>query len=107
MKVCNYSIYYILSYRNATNKLGLSCMQKVTTTFWMLCNGAVAYSTYEYVCIGESITIESMRRLVIAVVEIFEDEYLRSPNQNDITRLLAIAEEIGFLGMLDSIDCMQ
>jgi hypothetical protein len=53
------------------------------------------------------ITIESMRRLVIAVVEIFEDEYLRSPNQNDITRLLAIAEEIGFLGMLDSIDCMQ
>jgi hypothetical protein len=35
-----------------------------------------------------------MRRLVTTVVEIFEAEYLISPNENDITRLLAIAEEI-------------
>jgi hypothetical protein len=37
------------------------------------------------VCIGESTAIESMRRLVIAVVEIFEAEYLRAPKQNDTT----------------------
>jgi hypothetical protein len=47
-----------------------------------------------------------MRRLAIVVVEIFEVEYLRSPNENDITRLLAIADERGFPGMIGSIDCM-
>jgi hypothetical protein len=73
----------------------------------MLRNGVAADTTDEYVCIGESIAIESMRRLVIAVAEIFEDEYLRSPNENDIIRLLAIAEERGFPSMLGSIDCMH
>jgi hypothetical protein len=73
----------------------------------MLRNGVAADTTDEYVCIGESTAIESMRRLVIAVAEIFEDEYLRSPNENDIIHLLAIAEERGFPSMLGSIDCMH
>jgi hypothetical protein len=47
-----------------------------------------------------------MRRL-ITLVELFEDGYLRAPNQNDTTRLLAIVEERGFLGMLGCIDCMH
>jgi hypothetical protein len=72
----------------------------------MLCNGVAADTIDEYVCIGESTTIESMRRLVVVVVEIFEAEYLRSPNENDITRLITIAEERGFTSMLGSIDCM-
>jgi hypothetical protein len=54
----------------------------------------------------ERVQLSSMRRLVIAVVNFFEDEYLRSPSENDITRLLAIAAERGFLDMLGSIDCM-
>jgi hypothetical protein len=62
----------------------------------MLCNGVVADTIDEYVCVGESTAIESMRMLVIAVVEIFEAEYLRSPNENDIARLLDILEERGF-----------
>jgi hypothetical protein len=97
---------YFVQKRNAANKLGLSCLQKVIAVFHMLCNGVAADTTDEYVCIRESTSIESMRRLVIADVKKFEDEYLRSPNENDITRLLAIAEERGFPGMLGSIDCM-
>jgi hypothetical protein len=73
----------------------------------MLCNGVAVDTTDEYVCIRESTAIKSMRRLVIAVVKNFENEYLRSPNENDITRLLAIAEERGFPGMLGYIDCMH
>ena len=38
--------------------------------------------------------------------QIFGDEYLRSPNDNDINRLLQIGKAHGFLGMLNSIDCM-
>jgi hypothetical protein len=34
----------------------------------------------------------SLRRFE-AVIEIFGDEYLRSPNQNDITQLLAFGKE--------------
>jgi hypothetical protein len=98
---------YFVQKRNAAHKLRLSCLQKVTVAFRMLCNGVAADTTGEYVCIGESIAIESMRRLVISVVELFEDEYLRSPNQNDTTRLLAIAEERGLPGMLECIDCMH
>jgi len=57
--------------------------------------------------IAESSIIESLKRFVEAVVEGFEDEYLRSPNDNDTTRLLALGEERGFPGMLGSIDCMH
>jgi hypothetical protein len=65
---------YFVQKRNAAYKLRLSCLQKITD---------------EYVYIGESTAIKSMRRLIISVVELFEDEYLRTPNQNDTTRLLA------------------
>lgn len=42
---------------------------------------------------------QSLRRFIEAVIEIFGDEYLRSPNQNDITQLLALGKERGFPGM--------
>jgi hypothetical protein len=87
---------YFVHKRSATHKLKLSCLHKVTAAFRMLCNGVVADTIDEYVCVGKSTAIESMRMLVIAVVEIFEAEYLRSPNENDIARLLDILEERGF-----------
>jgi hypothetical protein len=71
---------YFVQKRNAAYKLRLSCLQKVTTTFHTLCNGVAADTTDEYICIRESIAIKSMRRLVISVIELFEDEYLRVPN---------------------------
>ena len=39
------------------------------------------------------------------VNEIFGDEYLRRPNNNDINHLLQIGEGRGFPSMLGSIDC--
>jgi hypothetical protein len=93
---------YFMQKRNAAYKLGLSCLQKITVAFYMLCNGVAADITVEYVCIEESTAIESMRRLDISVVSLFEDEYLRATNQN-----VSIAEEGGFLGMLGCIDCMH
>ena len=41
------------------------------------------------------------------MVAIFLEEYLRSPNNDDITRLLAHSQNRGFLGMLGNIDCMH
>ena len=98
---------YFVQKRNAANVLGLTCFQKVTAAMRMLTYGVPADVTDEYVRIGESTALESLRRFVAAVVEIFGDEYLRYPNEADTARLLAMGEQQGFPGMLGSIDCMH
>ena len=57
--------------------------------------------------IRETTAMESLKKIVAAVVDIFSEEYLRSPNIEDIAKLLAHGESQGFLGMLGSIDCMH
>ncbi|XP_062232427.1 uncharacterized protein LOC133929650 [Phragmites australis] len=93
--------------RNAAGELGLSALLKVTAAFRMLAYDAPADSLDECLHLGESTIIESMRRFVRTVVEAFGDEYLRSPNEEDTTRLLAINARRGFSGMLGSVDCMH
>ena len=73
----------------------------------MLAYGVAADFMDEYVRIGESTAIESLKYFVKAVVDIFSNKYLRSPNSNDIAKLLAVGESRGFPGMLGSIDCMH
>jgi hypothetical protein len=46
-------------------------------------------------------------RFACAVVEVFGAEYLRETNVQDTWKLLAIGKERGFLGMLNSINCMH
>ena len=72
----------------------------------MLTYGVSADGTDEYVRIGQSTAIESRWKFAIAVINICEDEYLRSPNVADTIRLLTHGEQNGFPGMLGSIDCM-
>ncbi|KAF8401583.1 hypothetical protein HHK36_012528 [Tetracentron sinense] len=98
--------YFILK-RNAAGTLGLSSLQKVTVAMRMLAYGVAADAVDDYVRIGESTSIESLKRFVRVVVEVFGEEYLRSPNNDDISRLLAQGEARGFPGMLGSIDCMH
>jgi predicted ATP-dependent Lon-type protease len=69
--------------------------------------GVAAYLMDEYVKLGETTIVESLKRFVKAVISIFSEEYLRSPNSQDIARLLANGKNHGFLGMLGSIDCMH
>ncbi|KAL7238242.1 hypothetical protein ACSBR2_004361 [Camellia fascicularis] len=73
----------------------------------MLAYGVTADSVDDYVRIGESIPIESLERFVKAVVAIFSDVYLRTPNNNDIAKLLTIGKNHGFPGILGSIDYMH
>jgi hypothetical protein len=51
--------------------------------------------------------MDSFKLFVQAVNSKFFAEYLMSPTQDDIARLLVIGESRGFLGMLGSIDCMH
>ena len=98
---------YFVQKRNAASTLGLSCLQKVVAAFRMIAYGIAADATDDYVRIGESTALESLRRFVVAVVQVFGPEYMRLPNEQDTTRLLAIGERRDFQEMLGSIDCMH
>ena len=98
---------YFVQRRNAANTLGLSGEQKMTAALRMLAYGMAADSLDEYVRIGETTTIECVKRFCQGVVEIFGPEYLRSQNAADISKLLRKANQRDFLGMLGSLDCMH
>ena len=98
---------YFVQKNDAVGNIGLSLFQKMTAAIRMLGYGVAADVVDDYVRIGESTSIESLQRFVSAIVAIYSDEYLRSPNNVDIARLLAIGERRGFPGMLGSIDCMH
>ena len=61
----------------------------------------------EYMWIGETTTLESLKKFATAVIDVFSKEYLRKPNNEDIVILLAYSKHRDFLGMLGSIDCMH
>ncbi|XP_050258839.1 uncharacterized protein LOC126703810 [Quercus robur] len=98
---------YFVQKRNAAGVLGLSSLQKMTAALRMLVYEVAADFIDEYVRIGESTTIECLKKFVEAIVDIYPTEYLRSPNNNDIARLLRVGESRGFPGMLGTIDCMH
>jgi hypothetical protein len=98
---------YFVQKVNAAGHYGFTCLQKVTAAFRQLAYGVPADYVDEYIRMGESTAIESLRKFVAAICEVFGNEYLRAPNEDDTTRLLHIAEKCGFPGMLGSIDCMH
>ncbi|XP_035842621.1 putative nuclease HARBI1 isoform X2 [Helianthus annuus] len=98
---------YFVQRRDNAGRLGLSSMQKIIASLRMLAYGVTTDFMDEYIDIGESTAMESLKKFCETIVSIFSAEYLRSPNTKDITRLLAIADQRGFPGMLGSIDCMH
>ncbi|KAG4989517.1 hypothetical protein JHK82_031842 [Glycine max] len=80
---------------------------KCTAEIHILAYESPANSVDEYVRLVNCTTIECLEAFVKGVNEIFGDEYLRSPNNNDINHLLQIGEARRFPGMLGSIDCMH
>ncbi|KAK3198028.1 hypothetical protein Dsin_021443 [Dipteronia sinensis] len=58
----------------------------------MLAYGVPTDSTNENIKIEESTTIESMKRFCQAIVGVFVERYMRSPNANNVARLLQTAD---------------
>lgn len=52
-------------------------------------------------------TTKYLKNFVKVVFSILSNEYLRSPSDNNIDRLLVIRERARFLRMLGCIDCMH
>ncbi|RWR72185.1 putative nuclease HARBI1 [Cinnamomum micranthum f. kanehirae] len=74
---------------NCAGSIGLSAFQKVTTAVRMLAYGVAADAVDDYVRIAESTSIESLKKFVQAIIDVFGNEYLRTPNSADICRLLS------------------
>jgi hypothetical protein len=73
----------------------------------MLAYGGPANHLDEYICMGESTTLECVNKFTRTIIEEYDDIYLWEPNAQDIARLLEVAEQRWFLRMLDSIDCIH
>ena len=71
---------YFVQKRNAAGVLGLSSLQKMIAALRMLAYGVGADFTNEYVRIGKSTAIESLKKIVEVIVDIYSTEYMRSPN---------------------------
>ena len=107
MAFWDYDDYFELK-RDCSGLLGFSSLQKCTAAIRCLAYGVPADSLdNDYLRTSESTTVKSTYKFYRAVVKVFGEKYLRSPNEVDTAHLLAQGEARGFLGMLGSIDCMH
>uniref|UniRef100_A0A0D3A8S6 DDE Tnp4 domain-containing protein n=1 Tax=Brassica oleracea var. oleracea TaxID=109376 RepID=A0A0D3A8S6_BRAOL len=79
--------------QDVTGRLGLSALQKCKASIRVLVYGSALDAVDEY--------------LRLAIINWFDDEYLRRPTPADLQCLLHIGEVRGFPGMIGSIDCMH
>ncbi|XP_019087470.1 PREDICTED: uncharacterized protein LOC104728263 [Camelina sativa] len=91
--------------RDATGRFGLSAIQKCTAAIRMMAYGCAADAVDEYLRLSETTTMQCLVNFVEGVINLFGDEYLRRPTQEDLQRLLDIGELRGFPGMIGSTDC--
>lgn len=104
--LCNHDNFW-RQRSDATGLVGLLPQQKMTAALRMLAYGSAADQCAEITRMGESTTLECMKKWCIQVYELYGDIYLRAPNAADITRLLRMGKHRGFPGMIGSIDCMH
>ncbi|GJT07948.1 putative nuclease HARBI1 isoform X2 [Tanacetum coccineum] len=99
---------YFKQRHDAIGIKGLSPIQKCTAAIRQLAYGTPADCNDEYVRIGESTSIECLKKFCQGVIEIFGPVYLRRPNAKDVERILHLhSEHHGFPGMLGNINCMH
>lgn len=92
---------------NAAGKMGLSPLQKCTAALRMLAYGSSACSLDENIRIGESTTLENLRKFCKAFIGVYGPKFLRIPDAEDVKVLMTENAERGFPGMVASIDCMH
>jgi hypothetical protein len=89
---------YFQRTQNAAGVPGFTTIQKVAAAVRMLAYGGPADRLDEYIRMGESTILECVNKFTRTIVEEYGDIYLREPNEQDIARLLAVAEQRGFPG---------
>jgi hypothetical protein len=73
----------------------------------MLAYGSIADSLDEYLQMGESTVLETLKYFVRTIVNVFGEEWIRPPTELELQHILKVNEARGFPGMVGSIDCMH
>jgi hypothetical protein len=97
-KNCETSLYFSERY-DATGRIGLTALQKCTTIVHQLAYAIATDTIDEYLKLEKSTALECLEYFCAGIIECFEAEFLRRPTVIDTQRLLAKAEERGFLDM--------
>ena len=92
--------WYFQQRRNAAGELGHSTFQKVTAALRMLAYGIPADLVDDHLAMGESQAIMCVKRFAVGIVQVFGEEYLRSPNAEGTARLLTRTKLAAFLACL-------
>lgn len=87
--------------------MGLSTYQKVTSALRQLAYGVSADATDEYLKIGESTALQSLREFCSAIINIYGEEFLRPPSKDELETITKEYEMRGFPGCKGSIDGMH
>jgi hypothetical protein len=92
---------------DATGHIGLTLLQKCTAALYQLVYGMTADTIDEYLKLGKTTALECLEYYCAGIIECFGAKFSHRPTAVDTQCLLANAEEHGFSGMLESIDCMH
>lgn len=84
-----------------------SPLMKCTAAMRILAYGLESDVLEDYLQLGDNTTVECIREFAEGVVDVFAEQYLRRPNEEDIALLLAAGKARGFTGMMGSINCMH
>ncbi|KAK9288857.1 hypothetical protein L1049_017323 [Liquidambar formosana] len=87
---------YFIQKKDYCGQLGCSSIQKMTAVVCILAYGFSADHCDEYLKMGKTTAIESLKHFCDVVIALYEGQYLRSPNEQDIAHLLQVGEERGF-----------
>ncbi|XP_051138691.1 uncharacterized protein LOC127256623 [Andrographis paniculata] len=64
-------------------------------------------SVDEVIKIGGTTSRRATLELCNSIIDLYKEQYLRDPTTEDLARLLSENKLRGFLGMIDSLDCMH
>ncbi|XP_070668223.1 uncharacterized protein [Malus domestica] len=98
---------YFRQKRDRAGRPNFSPHQMVTVALRMMASGSPANSMDETHGMSESTCLDTLEEFCDTIVQVYKDEYLRKPNQEDLNRLIHKAEDCGFPGMTGSLDYMH
>lgn len=73
----------------------------------MLFDGFLEFSLVEKLRISLPLVMESMNCFTEAIVEMYEAEWLRRPNEAELKKIEARYRELGVPGCIDCVDCAR
>ncbi|XP_070667891.1 uncharacterized protein [Malus domestica] len=100
-------IPYFRHKRDRAGRPSFSPHQKVIVALRMMAYGSPADSIDETHDMFKSTYLDTLQEFCDTIVQLYKDEYLRKPNQEDLNRFIRKVEDRGFPGMIGSLDCMH